>query len=381
MTGQDNIAPTRTPLNITIVGAGIMGLTTAWPLARRGHRVSLFEQGHVPNSLGSSVDQHRLFRLAYGDHQGYARMAVAAETAWERLWGDLGERLLVPTGTLCIADTAEGQEWIADSLAVGEAVGRPGRRLSRDDIARDFPLYAGTDRSEAASFDSGGGLLAGRIVEMLSHHLNSRGVTVHARNPVMAIDPERAEVTLADRRVIGADLLVVAAGAWVTKLLPDLTPRLVPSRQVISYIRPPADLMAAWEKAPMLIDADDEAGVYMVPPVAGTGMKAGTHRFSLTGDPDLDRDVDADEAYRVLDLARQRLARPDEYSLATALSCFYTVTTDERFVVEPLSRRCWVMSPCSGHGFKFAPVVGELLAAGLIGDLPADEVTRRAAGY
>lgn len=370
-----------TSFSITIIGAGIMGLSTAWALARRGHRVSLFEQGQVPNPFGSSVDQHRLFRLAYGNRQGYARMAVAAETAWERLWADLGERLIVPTGTLCIADTAEGQGWINDSLTNGEAVGRPGRRLDRAELARDFPLYAGSTKTEAACFASGGVLLAGRVVEMLSHHLNSRGVTVHARNPVVDLDPERARVTLADRRVIEADLLVVAAGAWVVKLLPQLAPRLVPSRQCISYLRPPSDLHTAWEQAPMLIDADNESGIYIVPPVAGTGLKAGTHRFSRSGDADRDRDIDPDEAYAVLEQARRRLARPEDYSLTTALSCFYTVTEDERFVVEPLSSRSWVMSPCSGHGFKFAPALGEALAAGLIGDMPADEVTRWSAGY
>ncbi|MBP2295602.1 NAD(P)/FAD-dependent oxidoreductase [Azospirillum rugosum] len=350
-------------LRITVVGAGIMGLCTAWALARRGHTVSVFDQGQVPNPFGSSVDQHRLFRHAYGNQTGYARMADTAFQAWERLWTDLGERLLVPSGTLCTASAEDGRRWLADSAAVLEALGHPFRRLTRAQIAAEFPLVDASAVAEGLHMTSGGVLLAGRIVELLSHHLNALGVTVHARNPVTAIDAERASVTLADRRVIGADVLVVAAGAWVTKLLPETAGRLVPSRQVVAYLTPPEGLRGVWANAPMLIDADSDSGVYVVPPVAGTTMKAGDHRFSRSGDPDADRDPDPEEARDVLDRARRVLADGHRYSLANAATCFYTVTADERFVIESLSQRAWLMSPCSGHGFKFAPALGEALAA------------------
>lgn len=352
-------------LRITVVGAGIMGLCTAWALARRGHEVAVFDQGHVPNPFGSSVDQHRLFRYPYGGWAGYARMAEDAFQGWERLWADLGERLMVPTGTLCTAQAEDGRRWLADSTAVLDSLGHPYRRLTPAQIAAEFPLVNPAAVAEAIHLESGGVLLAGRIVELLSHHLNTLGVTVHARAPVTGIDAERATVTLADRRSIGADAVVVAAGAWVTKLLPETAARLVPSRQVVAYMMPPEGLRRLWANAPMLIDSDEESGVYIVPPVAGTTMKAGDHRFSRSGDPDGDRDPDPDEAREVLDAARRLLADGHRYSLANAATCFYTVTADERFVVEPLSRRAWLMSACSGHGFKFAPALGEALAAAI----------------
>lgn len=355
-------------LRITVVGAGIMGLCAAWALARRGHAVAVFDQGHVPNPFGSSVDQHRLFRHAYGDRAGYARMAGTAAAAWDRLWADLGERLLVPTGTLCVARADDGRRWLADSAAVLESLGKPVRRLTPAELAASFPLVDASAVAEAIHLESGGVLLAGRIVELLSHRLNALGVTVHARTPVTDLDPERAAVTLADRRTVGADRLVVAAGAWVNKLLPQTAARLVPSRQTVAYLTPPEGLGVAWSRAPMLIDADNDSGVYVVPPVAGTTMKAGDHRFSLTGDPDEDRDPDPDEARAVLDRARRVLADGHRYTLANAATCFYTVAGDERFVVEPLTARAWLMSPCSGHGFKFAPALGEAMAAALSGD-------------
>ena len=85
-------------MRVLVVGAGIMGLSTAWGLTRAGHDVEIFEQGPIPNPLGSSVDQHRVIREAYGAMIGYSRMALAAYGAWETMWDDLGERLYVETG-------------------------------------------------------------------------------------------------------------------------------------------------------------------------------------------------------------------------------------------------------------------------------------------
>lgn len=367
-------------MRITVVGGGIMGLSAAHSLARRGHTVAVFEQGNLPNPFGSSVDQHRLFRHAYGAEAGYSRMAETAFQAWEALWADLGERLMVPTGTLCVAGAEDGRRWIAESAATLEAQDRPVRRLTPSQLAAEFPLVDAARYTDAIHLETGGVLLAGRIVELLAHHLNAQGVTLHARNPVTSIDPERATVTLADRRVIGADMLIVAAGAWVTRLLPETAARLTPSRQTLAYLTPPEGVRGLWARAPMLIDADGESGVYIVPPVAGTGMKAGDHRFSLEGDPGDDRTPDPDEAYAVLDRARRALAGGAGYTLANAATCFYTVEPDERFVIEPLTPASWLMSPCSGHGFKFAPALGEALAVAVDDPGGAAALTAWAAG-
>src|SRR3954468_17453923 len=85
-----------------IVGGGIMGLSTAWGLAREGHEVELFEQASLPNPLGSSIDEHRLIRHPYGDHAGYARMIDPAFAAWDLLWRDLGCKLYAATGPLAL---------------------------------------------------------------------------------------------------------------------------------------------------------------------------------------------------------------------------------------------------------------------------------------
>src|SRR5471032_1818948 len=106
-----------------IVGGGIMGLSTAWALAKSGQDVELFEQGPLPNPLASSMDEHRLIRHAYGVHTGYARMIDDAYAAWDLLWSDLGQRLYAATGTLAL--TGNGADWAERSAASLAAIGKP----------------------------------------------------------------------------------------------------------------------------------------------------------------------------------------------------------------------------------------------------------------
>ena len=90
-------------MNIIVVGAGISGLSTAWSLVKRGHNVSLLEQGPIPNPLAASGDHHRIIRRAYGEASGYARAISEAYQAWNELWADLGESHLDPRGFLCVS--------------------------------------------------------------------------------------------------------------------------------------------------------------------------------------------------------------------------------------------------------------------------------------
>jgi glycine/D-amino acid oxidase-like deaminating enzyme len=200
-------------MRVTIVGAGIAGLSTAWALARQGHTVQVFEQGPVPNPRGASVDQHRLIRSAYGASRAYTMMVDDAFAAWERMWADLGRRLYHETGVLAI--TSEGQDdWVRQSAETLAALGRPVDWMDQDAFERRYPLLTGDRMVRAFHLPTGGTLHAGAIVENLAHHLMGRGVPIRPHTAVASIDPDRARVVLADRAVVDADALVVATGAW-----------------------------------------------------------------------------------------------------------------------------------------------------------------------
>lgn len=353
---------TSTPTAL-VLGAGIMGLSAAWGLARRGFAVRVVDQDEVPNPRGASVDHHRLIRHAYGAEAGYMRMVDDAYRAWDLMWRDIGAVLHVPTGVLAVSDTAEG--WFEGSRAALAADGRGYTDLSAARVASRWPIFTEAGIGAALHMEPGGVLLARRIVAGLARHLaEARGV-VFERARAVAVDAERAALRLDGGAERAADLLVVAAGPWAPRLLPEaIAPRVVASRQIVVLLEPPARLRDPWARAPMLLDLADRGGFYAVPPVAGTPLKIGDHRFSRQGDAEEDpRDATPAEADEIIAFARPRLRDMAEYRVLGARACYYDVEERERFILEPLSARCLVMSGFSGHGFKFASVLGLGLAA------------------
>lgn len=353
-----------------VVGGGIMGLATAWGLAREGHAVELFEQGPLPNPQASSMDEHRLIRHPYGDHAGYARMIDSAYAAWELLWNDLGRRLYAATGTLAL--TGNGETWAERSAAVLATIGKQMVEMPVDELPRRFPQLDARGVERAFWMASGGVLFAQDIVAALASHLAKQpNVALHARTPVRAVDLEHGRIVTDTGTEHGADMVVVAAGAWVGQLLSE-SRRLVPSRQVVIYFDLPADQRTIWAKHPMVIDKTGDVGLYLVPPAEGRGLKIGDHVFSRTGDPSAEREAHEQEMQPLLRRCGTLIKEFARWRIDRLKVCFYTVTEDERFVVEKHGAKGWLMSPCSGHGFKFGAVMGlELARTILSGRNPA----------
>jgi glycine/D-amino acid oxidase-like deaminating enzyme len=364
--------------SVAIVGGGIMGLSAARALLKAGCEVTVLEQASIPNPLGSSVDDHRLIRFPYGDKDGYVRMVSEAYLAWSRLWEELGETLYIETGTL--AFDAFGQGWLTRSRESLERCGILHEMLEPRRVAESFPVLNVEGITEWLYLPSGGALLAERIVRALYRRIGELGGQVRPHSRVASVDPAAGAVDLEHGERISADMVVVAAGPWVTRLCRELESRVTPSRQVVAYLTPPAEHESEWARAPMVLAIDPEDGFYAVPPVAGLGLKVGDHRFTLAGDPDLDREPSEAEARAIAGLCRGRFRDFERYRIKLARTCFYDVEPTESFIVEPLDARGWVMSGFSGHGFKFAPLLGERLKAAMLGEMSAVELASWAAG-
>lgn len=363
-------------MRISVIGAGINGLASAWALARDGHTVTVFEQNSIPNPLGSSFDQTRLIRFPYGANIGYTQMVSQAYDAWDALWADLGERLYVRTGTLAIG--RDENSWTDASAETLERLDIPVRKLTASGVEHIFPMLRGDGIRLALFLESGGVLFPSRILEALARNLEHRGVTLRPNSQVRAIDIERARVTLGDGAHVDADALIVAAGPWLTRLFPAMASRVTPSRQVVVYAQPPAEYAEHWKHGPMLMDLDGE-GFYLVPPVGGADIKVGDHHFSLQGQPDVDREPTEAETLAVFARARRALRDFERYQVMLSRTCFYTVEPSERFIVEQAGR-AWIVSACSGHGFKFGPLTGLAVADGVAGRRPAHDISVWAAG-
>jgi glycine/D-amino acid oxidase-like deaminating enzyme len=319
-------------MKVIIVGGGIMGLSTAWALAREGHAVELFEQGPLPNPVASSMDEHRLIRHPYGEHVGYARMIDQAYAAWELLWDDLGQQFYAATGTLAL--TGNGETWAQRSAAALASIGKSMKEMPLDELPQRFPQLNARGVEHAFWMDSGGVLFAQDIVEALARHLAQQpSVALHAATPVRAVDLEHGRIVTDNGARHDADMVVVAAGAWVGRLL-AADRRLVPSRQVVIYFDLPADQRAAWATSPMVIDKTGDVGLYLVPPAQGRGLKIGDHVFSRTGDPAADRHAHEQEMRPLLRRCGDLIRDFERWRVDRLKVCFYTVTEDERFVVE-----------------------------------------------
>jgi glycine/D-amino acid oxidase-like deaminating enzyme len=362
-----------------IVGGGIMGLCAARSLKEMGADVELFEQGEIPNPNGSSFDHTRLIRHVYGREAGYMRMVDAAYAEWDRIWHELGASLYSPLSTLALGHGKD--DWAQASFETLRAAGRQARMVTRSEIESLCPVLEMPDGWSALYMETGGALHAARIVERLADLLERKAVRIHRRTRVRAIDPEAARLTLDGGGSATGDAIILAAGPWIGRLAPELAAALRPSRQVIAYLLPPAEHDAIWRRSPSILAIGHEAGFWIIPPASGRAIKTGDHTFSFAGDPAGDRMASETEAQAAAERCRGWLKETGAgYRLQEARACYYTVSEDERFHLAPFGARGWIMSPCSGHGFKFAPVLGRELARAIFGKIDAGDLTRWAAG-
>ncbi len=371
-------------MRVAVVGAGIVGLCTAWAVAKRGNQVALFEQGEIPNPLSASGDEHRMIRRAYGGQDGYTRLMSEAFAAWDELWADLARGHFAPTGILTISQTPGdfGEVFRAGLDRTGfayELFGGP-------EAAERYPFLDGGTIRYAFLSPEGGVLFCRRIAGDLLGWLAAAGVTLRPTTPVVSVDAEHGRLTTADGEIFEADRIVVAAGAWILKLFPELGGSLRTYRTAVAYLEPPPDLRPAWERAPAILDVGGTPDGYVVPPVGGTGLKVGAGVHRRPAGPDDDRAPGPGEGERLRDLFSPPLARIGEYAVAKVVTCAYTFTADETFFAAERGRAL-IVSACSGHGYKFGAAVGRRTAEALetgdfaryLGWLRAETVTAAAA--
>ncbi len=340
------------PTEVVIVGAGVMGAAAAWQLARRGHPVTVIEQFDDGHERGSSHGASRIFRLGYPD-PFWVRLGCEALEDWHDLEQAAGIGLIVSTGSVDHGDAAS----VTRVLAAFDAEGVPVELLTPEVAHERWP---GMRFDSAVVFQPGGGRIAAGAARMaMIEQAQRHGARFVWNEPVRAIETAdaRARVVL-DDCAFDADVVVVAAGAWCSGLLRDLVP-LPPLRvtqeSVFHFL--PRESPSWW---PSFIHHAAAATIYGLE-TPGEGVKLAEHHTGPPVDPDArDAMVDPGSRERIVQFVEQWM--PGLIPVpATETTCLYTTTPTEDFVLDRIGPIV-VASPCSGHGFKFAPLVGRTVA-------------------
>jgi sarcosine oxidase len=366
------------PIDVVVVGLGIMGSATAFSLARRGQRVVGIERFDLGHDRGSSHGATRIIRLGYFEHPSYVPLLRRAYELWHAVEMEAGERLLHVTGVIEIGPP-DGTV-ISGTLAAARAHGLPHEILDAATAMRRFPAFNLPSGYVAVLQPDGGFVLAEPATQAFASLAMKAGAELRTGETVRAIEPRADGVrVVTDRHAIDAGAAIVTAGPWLKALLPSLPAPLRVTRQVLGWFEPLELALFAPKAFPVFL-LEGRHGIHYGFPhhdfpanLASTVKVAKHHHGGETVDPDAyDRSVSpADEAMIRSALVEHLPAANGR--LVAAKTCLYTMAPDSDFIIDhlPGASRIVVASPCSGHGFKFAPVIGEILA-----DLAATGATR-----
>ncbi len=365
-------------MNIIVIGAGISGLCIAANLAARGASVTLLDQGDIPHNRAASFDQHRIIRHMYPASDAYGRLVDRAFTAWDGLWSRLGRMHLAETGVLAIS--TEAGDWSDQGRAALTRIGIPYETLSAADLRQRLPHLRFSDRATGILTARGGALFADRICTDLARWLRRNAVDLLPHHKVTGIDAARGRVTVESGEIFIADKVVICCGAWIGRLLPDFARDLVTYRQAVLYLTPPAPWADAWARSPVIVDFGGSSGAYALPPVQGSDLKIAVPAHRRPGDPDHDASLCFDEAETILSYVRDNLIDLESYRQLYLKTCFYTMAPQDRFRLQQLDRVI-AFSGCSGHGFKFGALIGEMLAEAVLEKADPNQTARILGGY
>jgi sarcosine oxidase len=345
-----------------------MGSLSAWRLAARGASVIGFERFRPGHDRGSSHGATRIFRTAYFEGPEYVPLLQRAYPLWLQLEAESGTKLLTMTGALAIGPL-DG-ELIAGVLTSARHNQLPHRLLDQSEMSRLYPQHRLTAGDVAVLDEQAGFLRPERAVAAAAARAEALGVRLMTETEVTAVEASSSGVVIqTSRGRFSAARALVATGAWTSKLLPQLGLPLEVERQVMAWLAVDDPGSFTPERFPIFIR--ELAGGrfrYGFPSTDGRSVKIAVHHEGTEADPDsLDRDIEDSDLLPLREFARESL-RGVAGDVIDASVCMYTNTPDERFIAASPADMpgVTVLCACSGHGFKFAAVLGELMAASIL---------------
>jgi sarcosine oxidase len=357
-------AANMTDFDVVVCGLGATGSAALYQLARRGVRVLGLERFAPGHERGSSHGETRIIRLGYFEHPSYVPLVQSAYGKWREIEAAAGRQLLHVTGIAEIGPP--GGVLVAGTLA---SIARHKLRheiMAAPELMQRFPAFRVPPHHVGVVQPDGGFLQAEPAIEAMVCLAKVKGAEIRIGESVRAVEPVARGVRITtDRGVVEAGAAIVALGPWVKALLPDLPAPIRVTRQVMAWFEPldPAPLSAG--RLPVFLLESRHGIHYGFPPWRSPLIKVAKHHHR-------DQSVDADAYDRTVSAEDEVLIRAAVAEhvpaangrLVKAKTCLYTMTPDGDFIIDrlPGAPQIVVASPCSGHGFKFAPAIGDILA-------------------
>lgn len=354
-------------MNVVIAGGGIFGLTTAIALRNAGHTVALFDRSPIPSPLAESTDISKVVRMDYGSDTDYFELAEQAIRGWLHWNEQWNIPLYHPTGvTFLTRQPMKPGEFEHDSFVTQSMHGYPLERLDEHQIVRRFPAFGQGEFIDGYFNPNGGWVEAASVVSQLARE--AAGVMIETGTVVRIVDDGVfvRRSTLAPAHV-RADLVVVCAGSWAVQLVPALASSIRAIGHPVFHLRPDDPERFCSPQFPVFGADIARTGYYGFPANADGIVKIANHGKGIPVNHDADRlTTEAQEADLRAFLTTALPALAQAPIVARRL-CAYADASDGNFwfARDPERPNVFVATGGSGHAFKFAPILGELIA-GLI---------------
>lgn len=351
-------------VEVIVIGMGGMGSATTYHLAKRGVDVLGLERFDVPHSKGSSHGSTRVIRKAYHEDPSYVSLLHRAYELWERLEAESGNDLLYRCGSVSAGPPDD--ELVTGAVDACEEHSLPYETLTGEELAERYPGFELPSGYRAVYQPDGGFLRAEQSLVSHVERAHASGAEIRAREGVEEWHSTTDGVRVTtEKGTYTADRLVVTAGAWTGDLVEPIADSLSPERQVLGWFQPERPERYSVEAFPAFGVSDGQHLHYGTPVFDVPGLKVGRHHhLEERVDPDrMDREPTARDERILREFAERFL--PDGAGPTMGLkTCIYTNSPDQQFVIDrlPSHPEVVVSGGFSGHGYKFASVVGEITA-------------------
>ncbi len=339
-----------------------MGLATAYTLSKSTKQsVLLIDRYRISNELCSSNDINRVFRYAYGRDKLYTQMAVESLKLWHEMERESKGRLLIPSGFLMME--GEDEYWnrfVADSYRTLKELGLNAESLEEAELRKRFPQFSA---KKAVLDPYAGSLMAAEVLETLHSAVKLGGVKILEGEQVIKLHPsETPEIETSSGKRVRCKKLILTSGVWSNKLLREGLAKMTPTRQQLIYFKPAAHL-DRFQPANFPIFFVDN--YYGIPAVGIDGVKVSFHGLPEVVDPETaKRTVDPEAVESCRNIMRKYIPELADCDVVHSKVCIYDMTENSDFVIssDPEYPNLVYGYGFSGHGFKFAPLIGQLLA-------------------